>query len=62
MIQGCAKSGTVLGIRLRMRCFFRPLADRSSGRVTVSASRVLRVLVRSSQLLCECDKSGVIMQ
>ncbi len=25
---GCANFGTVLGIRLRMRCFSRPLADR----------------------------------
>ena len=59
-IRGCAKFGTVLGVR--MRCFSRPLADRVCRRVTVSASRVLRLLVRLSQLLCMCDQSGDIMQ
>lgn len=55
-------SGTVLGIGLCLRCFFRPLVDRSDGRVIVPASEVLRVLFRSSQLLREYDQSGVIMQ
>ena len=45
-----------------MRCFSRPVAGKSDGQVTVSASKVLRVLVRSSQLLREYDQSGVIMQ